>query len=154
MAWYGGTHGRPHRRRRTDEAPWEVALEGLTLQALPPCESGGQVWNVFWTEDGPWLVPLPAGLDDLDGSDGRVLTRCHPSGPHGGRRRWEFVCTGCGEPCRRLYAVVFGGELECRNCHRLVYRTSQQWWRWESTERAMLRLISMAELGRRRRSRR
>jgi hypothetical protein len=147
MGWYGGTYGRPIRRRRTDETAWELGLEQVDHPTVPPNEHRRQLWYAVWPEEGLCLIPLPEGHECLPDWHERVLTRCRPSPPRGGSRRWTFVCTGCGRECRRLYALRFGGELECRLCHNLTYRSSQQWWRVDSTLRRMAYLLALAERG-------
>lgn len=49
-----------------------------------------------------------------------------PTRPHYGGRRWWFRCPRCGRRVRKLFLPPGDFSFECRQCHRLTYRSSAE----------------------------
>jgi len=60
-----------------------------------------------------------------------------PTHPFYGGIRWWCVCPRCGRRVRTLYRPPGGGQVGCRTCARVTYRSTQQHrvFGWEQLER-------------------
>ena len=133
MGGQGSGRWRGHAKAMTVES--FLVLDAEILRGVPALERGRGV-AMLRSHDLPRGFPVPWELRWTNGPELRLSPGTGEQGPivvalsvrvmpYGGVC-WYLRCPECGRRCRKLYLPPAGrGFLRCRQCHGLVYESSQ-----------------------------
>ena len=127
--WWGGTHGRAHRRRQVEECALLLPITDLRSRLMEMGVDKPLVFSAIWVDERLSFEPV-----DMTPRCERARPRKpgdwskfvdvepHPWPIYG--TRWFFRCV-CNRRCDNLYVVRREGPILCRICHDLSYRSAQ-----------------------------